>query len=953
MGDPCIIVGNTLSQRQQFLKSRLFGSKNSPSIPPMKVKSAREGVQAGIQSEYIKTPSTYQAKEEGSKENSNMNQFLNELQREYVKEKGGVPHGLLYQQSRVMEQQMGMIAENQRQMGSFLKGMGRGNIGEAAQIKDEVFNSNRRMLLDVLGPLNKQVSDVNNIYEKTKNCAEQVKDKVDELCNVITKKEQKNAVEDMVSSKYEELKRGRQSMGGSILPMDAYQEGVSNLTEQIERMRGETERVEVEMHNRYIRMLEEAQKYKHLNSVAQSEELGVGMGGLPVSTRGAEIKELLGEFDYEGLMEDVVWMHKQRVAIQRQWTDGRPCYPGGLGATHIKAFFDYSLPGHKILMRKEVEIKEGGRGKGKITPTPTPKPTTSTPAPVIAPYSSILNIDTLGTPERSRKGKVKGKGGRQRERSTPQVKKTPTPSRHKQREKKPPKLGIQALAETKPEKYPKELGLKEETKKNIKGSLVEKRDDVLRELNILEEESNVNDIDIKPKNIGDTVDMSVKEEEIYGRGKSQSLLPDNERLERLHQGHPSTEINQRRYIPVSQASSQLVEKECVDIIADMLLEELEGSEEREWGGERKVIESRGGDQRNSPTFNARGGAGAGYEVRGGVGNVLGRELSESEREYGEEVIFDKIRGIIDEVSENVSVVDKREMGIQGGEEGGNLGPRGGAGGPRGAGGPESIIEGKSTVESPKDRDPEVERSASNVIVLERKGGGLEVQNIPSMQIGHGHTETVNKGDIITSQKADVLPTTHTTHLHSKPSIQERVNVEEIKLKREQDIIDRKIPINIQGFMGQGGLTYTNYSSYSNPFMLTGLEKVAQPHLVKLADLEISSSSSDSIPNYYHPFDTPQHIPQGTLPHNINVQGEPTFTRGDISEGELIPNASFRTSRDRDHHTLTYSPKESENRSDLDEEEKDHYYSLSPGENFNPFAIGANSHTQSIYIYIYI
>jgi hypothetical protein len=48
-----------------------------------------------------------------------------------------------------------------------------------------VFNDNRRMMLEMMAPINTQLNEMKLLYENTKNCSNDVGDKIDELKKII------------------------------------------------------------------------------------------------------------------------------------------------------------------------------------------------------------------------------------------------------------------------------------------------------------------------------------------------------------------------------------------------------------------------------------------------------------------------------------------------------------------------------------------------------------------------------------------------------------------------------------------------------------------------------------------------------------------------------------------------------------------------------------------------
>jgi hypothetical protein len=65
--------------------------------------------------------------------------------------------------------------------------MNKGQTGaeSSSNIKQNVFNENRRMMLEMLAPVNTQLNEMKLLYENTKSCSNDVGTKIDELKKVI------------------------------------------------------------------------------------------------------------------------------------------------------------------------------------------------------------------------------------------------------------------------------------------------------------------------------------------------------------------------------------------------------------------------------------------------------------------------------------------------------------------------------------------------------------------------------------------------------------------------------------------------------------------------------------------------------------------------------------------------------------------------------------------------
>ena len=88
----------------------------------------------------------------------------------------------------MMERQLGVLENNQKQIGDIIQNMStQGTTGPEAgpNIKQNVFNENRRMMLEMLAPINSQLNEMKLLYENTKSCSNDVGGKIDELKKII------------------------------------------------------------------------------------------------------------------------------------------------------------------------------------------------------------------------------------------------------------------------------------------------------------------------------------------------------------------------------------------------------------------------------------------------------------------------------------------------------------------------------------------------------------------------------------------------------------------------------------------------------------------------------------------------------------------------------------------------------------------------------------------------
>ena len=88
----------------------------------------------------------------------------------------------------MMERNLEVLENNQKSIGDIISNVmnQRGTGGDSsANVKQSVFNENRRMMLEMMAPINVQMNEMKLLYENTKSCSNDVSGKIDELKKVI------------------------------------------------------------------------------------------------------------------------------------------------------------------------------------------------------------------------------------------------------------------------------------------------------------------------------------------------------------------------------------------------------------------------------------------------------------------------------------------------------------------------------------------------------------------------------------------------------------------------------------------------------------------------------------------------------------------------------------------------------------------------------------------------
>ena len=156
-----------------------------------------------------------------------------------------------------------MLENNQRQMGEVINNiMNQQRTGHesGASVKQNIFNENRRMMLEMMVPLNQQLNDMKLLYENTKACSTDVETKIDELKRVMVM--QSNALS---STGAPANSAGMASMQGNptgdmfsaagVLDPTILQKGIATIKEQMKDVQREALSIETEMEKRFSDML--------------------------------------------------------------------------------------------------------------------------------------------------------------------------------------------------------------------------------------------------------------------------------------------------------------------------------------------------------------------------------------------------------------------------------------------------------------------------------------------------------------------------------------------------------------------------------------------------------------------------------------------------------------------------------------------------------------------------
>lgn len=233
-----------------------------------------------------------------------MNTFLEEMRQQFLQTQNVnvIPQSLMYRQTQLMESQVQLLEKNQGQIGEVINNiMNQNSTGHenGASLKQNIFNENRRMMLEMMVPLNQQLNDMKLLYENTKTCSKEVETKIEGLKKILTMQSHSlNAGQPMP---------GNSSMGGASfqasgansagmfsnageLDPTILQKGISTIKEQMKDVQREALMIETEMEKRFSDMITKNTTRRYLPSSLTDEILAHKQ-----SLKERDVKKAIGE----------------------------------------------------------------------------------------------------------------------------------------------------------------------------------------------------------------------------------------------------------------------------------------------------------------------------------------------------------------------------------------------------------------------------------------------------------------------------------------------------------------------------------------------------------------------------------------------------------------------------------------------------------------------------------
>ena len=205
----------------------------------------------------------HRAQQEHNSTDVKMNSFLDEMRQQFMQTQNVnvIPQSLMYRQTQLMESQVQMLEQNQKQMGEVINNvMNQASTGHesGASLKQNIFNENRRMMLEMMVPLNQQLGDMKLLYENTKTTSTQVESKIEELKKIMSM--QMSSLHG-ASGSASSMPAAQPQMGGGmfsdagVLDPTILQKGIATIKEQMKDVQREALMIETEMEKRFSDMI--------------------------------------------------------------------------------------------------------------------------------------------------------------------------------------------------------------------------------------------------------------------------------------------------------------------------------------------------------------------------------------------------------------------------------------------------------------------------------------------------------------------------------------------------------------------------------------------------------------------------------------------------------------------------------------------------------------------------
>lgn len=160
-----------------------------------------------------------------------------------------------------------MLESNQSQMGEVINNIMNSNATgheNGASLKQNIFNENRRMMLEMMVPLNQQLNDMKLLYENTKTCSTDLDSKIEEMKKIMTM-QMSSLNSGAPNQSYGSMAPNPAMFSDAgVLDPTLLQKGISTIKEQMKDVQREALQIETEMERRFSDMVMKNSQRRYL-----------------------------------------------------------------------------------------------------------------------------------------------------------------------------------------------------------------------------------------------------------------------------------------------------------------------------------------------------------------------------------------------------------------------------------------------------------------------------------------------------------------------------------------------------------------------------------------------------------------------------------------------------------------------------------------------------------------
>jgi hypothetical protein len=203
-------------------------------------------------------------------------------------------------------------------------------------VKQSVFQDNRKMMLDMMTPMNQQLNEMRLLHENTKQVFGDLEKKIDELKRVLGMRAGQLAGGPLLRAPVNKEQSG---LDPSVL-----QRGINVIKEQMKDVQREALQIETEMERRFSEMLNRNSQRKYLPRSLADEVHRDGEQASFQQIRAAITMWFGGPFDYARLQGELKSVQAELSKLRQEFKQQQLHQPEFKDKADRLPEFDFSMP---------------------------------------------------------------------------------------------------------------------------------------------------------------------------------------------------------------------------------------------------------------------------------------------------------------------------------------------------------------------------------------------------------------------------------------------------------------------------------------------------------------------------------------------------------------------------------------------------------------------------------